>query len=79
VVLEGQVSFTRRDGLGHDLPVTLQGVGQFLGEVGQLSGKPAFVDGRAVGEVEALLITPEGLRTLLVAEAEIGERWSCGR
>jgi thioredoxin reductase (NADPH) len=41
--------------------------------VGQLSGKPAFVDGRAVGEVEALLLTPAALRTLVVAEAEIGE------
>ncbi len=73
VVLAGEVAVTRRDGLGNDVPVVTQGVGQFLGEVGQLSGKPAFVDGRAVGEVEALLLTPEGLRSLLVAEAEIGE------
>jgi thioredoxin reductase (NADPH) len=73
IVLSGQVAITRRDGLGHDLPVVTQGEGQFLGEVGQLSGKPSFVDGRAVGEVEALLLTPEALRTLVVAEAEIGE------
>jgi hypothetical protein len=59
VVLDGEVAITRRDGLGNDLPVVTQGVGQFLAEVGQLSGKPAFVDGRAVGDVEALLITPE--------------------
>jgi thioredoxin reductase (NADPH) len=73
VVLEGEVRITRRDGLGNDLPVVVQGVGQFLAEVGQLTGKPAFVDGRAVGRVEALLFTPANLRTLLVAEAEIGE------
>jgi thioredoxin reductase (NADPH) len=73
VVLSGQVAITRRDGLGADVPVVTQGEGQFLAEVGQLSSKPALVDGRAMGEVEALLITPEGLRTLLVAEAEIGE------
>ena len=73
VVLEGNVAVTRRDGLGNDLPVVEQGVGHFLAEVGQLSGKPAFVDGRAIGEVETLLINPERLRTLLVAEAEIGE------
>jgi thioredoxin reductase (NADPH) len=73
VVLSGQVAVTRRDGLGHDLPVAVEGRGQFLAEVGQLSGKPAFVDGRARGEVEALLIAPERLRALLVAEAEIGE------
>ncbi len=73
VILEGQVGITRRDGLGNDVPVVVQGLGHFLAESGQLSGKPAFVDGRAVGEVEALLITPEGLRALVVAEAEIGE------
>jgi thioredoxin reductase (NADPH) len=73
VVLSGEVSVTRRDGLGNDVPVVVQGAGQFLAEVGQLSGKPAFVDGRAVGEVEAILLTPEALRTLVVAEAEIGE------
>lgn len=73
VVLDGLVSVTRRDGLGNDLPVVEQGAGHFLAEVGQLSGKPAHVDGRAVGDVDTLLVTPEGLRTLLVAEAEIGE------
>lgn len=73
VVLDGEVAVTRRDGLGNDLPVVVQGVGQFLAEVGQLSGKPALVDGRAIGEVDALLITSEGLRTLLVADAELGE------
>jgi thioredoxin reductase (NADPH) len=73
VVLEGQVSVTRRDGLGNDLPVVVQGPGEFLAEVGQLSGKPAFVDGRAKGDVTALLIGSERLRNLLVAEAEIGE------
>jgi thioredoxin reductase (NADPH) len=51
VVLEGEVCVTRRDGLGNDVPVVVQGVGQFLAEVGQLSSKPALVDGRAVGEV----------------------------
>lgn len=73
VVLAGEVAVTRRDGLGNDVPVVTQAAGQFLAEVGQLSGKPAFVDGRAVGEVEALLLTPEALRTLVVADAEVGE------
>jgi thioredoxin reductase (NADPH) len=73
VVLEGEVAITRRDGLGNDVPVVVQGAGQFLAEVGQLSSKPALVDGRAVGRVEALLLRPEALRTLLVAEAEVGE------
>jgi thioredoxin reductase (NADPH) len=73
VVLRGEVAVSRRDGLGNDVPVVVQGVGQFLAEVGQLSAKPSLVDGRAIGEVEALLLAPEALRTLLVAEAEIGE------
>jgi len=74
VILRGHVNVTRRDGLGHDEPVVSYGDGDFIAEVGQLSGRAAFVDARAVGPVEALLITPEGLRALVVAEAELGER-----
>ena len=45
-----------------------------MGELAQLSGRPALVDAYAQGPVEALIIAPERLRTLLVAEAELGER-----
>ncbi len=41
---------------------------------GSLSGHVSLVDARAEGEVEALVISPEGLRRLLIAEAELGER-----
>jgi thioredoxin reductase (NADPH) len=34
----------------------------------------AFVDGHARGDVEAILIPPDRLRALLVAEADLGER-----
>jgi thioredoxin reductase (NADPH) len=74
VVLSGHVAITQRDGLGHVAPVIGQGPGQFLAEIGQLSGRVALVDGHAEGEVEALLIPPERLRALLVAEADLGER-----
>lgn len=74
VVLSGHVSITQRDGLGHVTPVIDQGPGQFLAELGQLSGRPALVDGHADGDVETLLIPPDRLRALLVAEAELGER-----
>jgi thioredoxin reductase (NADPH) len=74
IVIAGCVAITQRDGLGHVTPVVEQGPGQFLGEVGQLSNQPALVDGRAEGDVEALLISPDRLRTLLVAEAVLGER-----
>ncbi|HKH02959.1 MAG TPA: FAD-dependent oxidoreductase [Bradyrhizobium sp.] len=74
VVLSGHVMITQRDGLGHLTPVINQGPGQFLAEIGQLSGRVALVDGHAQEAVETLLIAPERLRALLVAEADLGER-----
>ncbi|MEA2830294.1 MAG: thioredoxin reductase [Bradyrhizobium sp.] len=74
VILSGHVAITQRDGLGHVTPVIDQGPGQFLAEIGQLSGRAALVDGHAEGDVETLLIPPEKLRTLLVVEADLGER-----
>jgi thioredoxin reductase (NADPH) len=74
VLLSGHVVITQRDGLGHVTPVIDQGPGQFLAEIGQLSGRVALVDGVAEGDVETLLIPPERLRALLVAEADLGER-----
>jgi thioredoxin reductase (NADPH) len=74
VVLSGHVAISQRDGLGHITPIIDQGPGQFLAEVGQLSGRVALVDGCAEGDVETLLIRPERLRALLVAEADLGER-----
>ena len=74
VVLSGHVAITQRDGLGHVTPEIDQGPGQFLAEIGQLSGRVALVDGHAEGDVETLLIPPERLRALLVAEADLGER-----
>src|SRR6266568_2947692 len=74
VVLSGQVAITQRDGLGRVTPVIDQSPGQFLAEIGQLSGRIALVDGHAEGDGETLLIPPERLRALLVAEADLGER-----
>jgi thioredoxin reductase (NADPH) len=74
VILSGHVAITQRDGLGHVAPVIEQGPGQFIAEIGQLSGRVALVDGHADGDVETLLIPPDRLRALLVAEADLGER-----
>jgi thioredoxin reductase (NADPH) len=74
VLIAGNVTVSRRDGLGHIVPIIEQGPGEFLAEVGQLSGQPALLDGVAKTDVEALLIPTEGLRALLIAEAELGER-----
>ena len=73
VVLSGWVVITAQDGVDDDRLIVEQGPGQFLAEVGQLSGRPAMVDGRARGTVETLLLTPEALRQLLVVDATIGE------
>ncbi len=74
VVLSGNVAITHRDGFGRVTPIIDQGPGQFLAEIGQLSERPALVDGHAEGEVRTLLITPQRLRALMVAEADLGER-----
>ena len=45
-----------------------------MGELAQLAGRSALVDAHAQDEVEVLIIPPEELRALLIAEAELGER-----
>lgn len=74
VVLSGVLRITGRDAHGHDMPVIDESVGQFSGEVGQLSGKRSYVDGVAVGDLEALLVSSEQVRMLMVAEADLGEK-----
>ena len=76
VILSGHVAISQRDGLGHVTPVIDEGPGQFLAEIGQLSGRAALVDGHAEGDVETLLIPPERLRALLVAEADLAAGFS---
>lgn len=74
VLLSGRASVTRHDGLAQSGVVINQGPGHFLGEAAQLSGRPSLVDAHALTDVEALQFSPEHLRTLLVSEAELGER-----
>lgn len=75
VVLSGHVAITARDGLGRVTPVVDQGPGQFVAEIGTLADEAtSLVDGHADGDVEVLLIPSEQLRTLIVDEAELGER-----
>ncbi|WP_158608963.1 FAD-dependent oxidoreductase [Paraburkholderia sp. RAU2J] len=74
IVLNGTVRINYRDGLGRSLNEMVLQPGQFIAEVGQLSGKPAMVDACAIEDVEALLLAPHQLRQLIVSEAELGER-----
>jgi thioredoxin reductase (NADPH) len=74
LVLSGEVKVTRRGPDGADQSVVTQGAGSFMGELAQLSGRPALLDATAVSDVEAQELSPEALRTLLIAEADLGER-----
>jgi len=74
IVLSGKVDVTSHASSGQgDLIVTHE-AGSFMGELAQLSGRPALVDAHAQGPVEVLIIPPDRLRALLIAEAELGER-----
>jgi thioredoxin reductase (NADPH) len=74
IILAGKVDVTRHDGLGHREPIVTYDPGAFLGELAQLAGRPSLVDAYAHEPVEALIIAPDRLRALLIAEAELGER-----
>jgi thioredoxin reductase (NADPH) len=74
IILAGRVEVTWYDQSGHRAHIVTHGVGAFLGELAQLAGRPALVDACAREAVEALIIPPDRLRALLVAEAELGER-----
>ena len=74
VVRKGSIAISQHDGLGRIVPIAHQGPGQFLGEVATLSGRFALVDAYADEDSETILIPPEGLRALIIAEADLGER-----
>jgi thioredoxin reductase (NADPH) len=74
IVLSGDVDVTRHDRSGHAALIVTHGPGAFLGELAQLAGRPSLVDARARGPVQALIISPDRLRALLIGEAELGER-----
>jgi thioredoxin reductase (NADPH) len=74
VILSGKVDITQHGELGRRELIVTHEPGAFMGELAQLAGRPALVDAHAQGPVEALIIAPECLRALLIAEAELGER-----
>src|SRR5271169_6608292 len=70
----GKVEITRNDGLGNRHEIVTHGPGQFLGELAQMAGRPSLADATALEPVHSIIIAPERLRALLIAEAELGER-----
>ena len=73
-LVRGRVNVVRRDPLGHLAPIVEMEPGDIVGEIGQLSGRPSLVDVQAAEDVEALLIAPDHLRRLMLAEPELGDR-----
>jgi thioredoxin reductase (NADPH) len=74
IILAGKVDVTQRDESGRREPIVSHGPGAFMGELAQLAGRPALVDAYAREPVEALVIPPDRLRALLIADAELGEQ-----
>ncbi len=74
IILGGNVDITQRHETGRRQLIVSHGPGGFMGELAQLAGRPSLVDAHAQDSVEALVIPPDRLRALLVAEAELGER-----
>jgi len=74
VVLSGSVLVTEHDQFGVHKKIFTHTPGSFMGELAQLAGRPSLVDAAAEQPVVALVILPERLRALMIAEAELGER-----
>jgi thioredoxin reductase (NADPH) len=74
IILSGKVEITRRDAAGRRDTIVVHRAGSFMGELAQLAGRPSLVDADCLEPVEAIVIPPDRLRALLVAEAELGER-----
>ena len=73
-LIRGRAKVVRRDALGHLAPIVEMEPGDIIAEIGQLSGRPALVDVHATEDVEALLLAPDPLRRLMLAEPELGDR-----
>jgi thioredoxin reductase (NADPH) len=74
VILSGAVEISQRLTGGRNLPIVTHESGGFMGELAQLSGRPSLVDAVALSEVTALLLSPQSLRAMLIAEADLGQK-----
>ena len=75
VVLSGSILVSARGPLGHVTPIVQVRPGGFTAELTSLGNNSAvLIDGHAQGDVETLLIAPDDLRKVLIAETELGDR-----
>jgi thioredoxin reductase (NADPH) len=73
IIFSGRVDITYRDTSGRPQTIVTQGPGEFIGELAQMAGRPALVDATATEPGQALVIQPNRLTALFVAEADLGE------
>jgi thioredoxin reductase (NADPH) len=74
LVLKGEIVIVRRDGLSNEAEIARTGVGQFTGEMSELSGRGTLASGRAGPEgCVALPFDAAHIRALIVGSAELGE------
>jgi thioredoxin reductase (NADPH) len=74
VILAGRVAITAHDPFGIGPQIATPAQGNFMGELAELAGRPALVNATAEEAAEALIVPPERLRALMIAEADLGER-----
>jgi thioredoxin reductase (NADPH) len=75
VLLSGKVCVISRDGLNRKRVFhTYMQRGEFTSDVSQLSSKPAVFDAHVLEDAEAVLLSPDGLRALMINEADLGEK-----
>jgi thioredoxin reductase (NADPH) len=74
IIFSGRVDITHRDASGRVQTIVSHAPGEFIGELAQMAGRPALVDATATEGGQALVIQPNRLRSLFVAEADLGER-----
>ena len=73
-VLKGTIDVRQGGAVSGRQSIVKHGPGSFLGELAQLSDRPALVDAVAETEVDAIVVPARRLRDVLVQEAELGER-----
>jgi thioredoxin reductase (NADPH) len=74
LVLQGSIDVVRRDGLNRQAAITTLGIGQFSGELSQLTGRESLASGRAGTEgCIALPFDAAHVRALMIGSAEVGE------
>jgi thioredoxin reductase (NADPH) len=74
LVLRGAIEILRREGIDEMTPVTSTGVGQFTGEMSELSGRGTLATGRAGPQgCTALPFDAAHIRALIIGSAELGE------